>query len=65
MFEEQIKKLKFWDIGFIKISVALFILWLLGIWPAFMDWVHNTNAWWFFWIAIVLAAFVWYRMFRK
>ena len=39
----------------IKLAVAAFVLWLIKIWPAAMEWVHNTNIWWFV-VAFVIFA---------
>lgn len=55
MFDEQIKRLDMWDIGLIKWSVAAFVLFILSIWPAAMNWVAGVHWGWFLGVAIILA----------
>jgi hypothetical protein len=54
---EKIKKLVIWDISLIKLSVAASILFVLSIWPAALNWVGNTNYWWFL-IAFIIFAII-------
>jgi hypothetical protein len=65
IFGKQIKKITMWDMAMTKVAVAAFILFLLRIWPGFMNWLHRTNAWWFFVIAIIFVAIVQYRLWKK
>ena len=52
---KKIKKLDMLDVGLIKTASALFILFVIRIWPAAMNWVHSVNAWYFLIAAILFA----------
>lgn len=59
------KKIDVWDIGLIKWSVIAFVLFLIRIWPAAMNWVHSVNPWYFFVAFVVLVARPFYRYYLK
>ncbi|MBS3143771.1 hypothetical protein J4446_02765 [Candidatus Woesearchaeota archaeon] len=65
MFEKQIKRLNMWDWIIVKVSVVTFILFLLRIWPGFINWLQNRNAWWFLAITIILVAIIQYKVWKK
>ena len=52
---KNVKKMTVWDIGLTKLSVAAFVLFVITIWPAAMDWIHSVNPWYFL-IAFVVFA---------
>ena len=60
-----IKKLDIWDIGLTKLSVAAFVLFLITIWPAAMDWVHSVNPWYFLVAFIIFVIRPLYRVYMK
>jgi hypothetical membrane protein len=60
-----IKKLDIWDIGLTKLSVAAFVLFLITIWPAAMDWVHSVNPWYFLVAFIIFVIRPTYRVYIK
>jgi len=39
------KKMRWWDVSLVKMSVFFATLLLLKIWPAFRNFADNTNAW--------------------
>jgi len=64
-FSKVVKRLDYVDIGLIKISVAAFVLFLITIWSAAMNWVNSVNTWYFFVAFIVFAARPLYRAYIK
>ncbi|NPE27175.1 hypothetical protein HNV12_04205 [Methanococcoides sp. SA1] len=44
-----------WDFLFVKLATASLVLILLKVWPTAMNWVHNTNVWWFILAFVVFA----------
>ncbi|MBT6690179.1 hypothetical protein HN903_03565 [archaeon] len=52
---KNMKKLDVWDMALTKLTVAGFVLFVITIWPAAMDWVHSVNPWWFFVAAVVFG----------
>ena len=52
-FNEKVKKMDCWDLALIKSSVAAFVLFVLGVWPAAMTWVSSVNPCYFL-IAIII-----------
>lgn len=54
-----------WDIGLTKLAVLAGTLFLLTIWPAFMNWAHTVNTWYFFVAFLVFAARPYYRVYFK
>ena len=51
--DKQMKKLDVWDVSLIKLSVAAFVLFVITVWPAAMNWVHSVNPWYFLAAAII------------
>lgn len=49
------KKLKFWDVSFIKMSVLCATLFLVSVWEGFADWAMNTHWAWFLVASLLLA----------
>ena len=64
MFEKQLKKLKLLDIALIKLAIAAFVLFVLGIWSVAMDWVKSVNYWYFLAIAVIVAIIVQIRIWK-
>ena len=64
-FSEKMKNLDVADIALIKLSVVAFVLFVLTIWPAAMDWVQGVNTWYFLIAFIILAARPVYRAYIK
>ena len=63
--EKKLRKLDAWDIGLIKGSVAVAVLFVITIWPAAMAWVQSVNPWYFLIAAVVLGARPMYRYYLK
>ncbi len=64
MFEKQVKRLKLLDIAIVKLGVAAFLLFVIGIWPAANNWALSVNPWYFLIIAVVLAIIVEFRVWK-
>jgi len=64
IWDKKIKNLDTWDIGLTKLSVAAFVLWLLVLWPAAMNWVKSVNPWYFFIAFVIFAIRPLYRFFK-
>jgi len=62
---KDVKKLDVWDIALTKLSVAAFVLFVITIWPAAMDWVHSVNTWYFLIAAVIFGARPLYRYWIK
>ncbi|MBU3940871.1 MAG: hypothetical protein KKH88_03030 [Nanoarchaeota archaeon] len=54
-FDKKIKNLKTWDIALVKLATAAFVLFVITIWSAAMDWVHSVNPWVFFVLFMIFA----------
>ena len=65
IFDKNVKKMDTWDIALTKLSVAAFVLFVITIWPAAMDWVHSVNTWYFLVAFIVFAIRPIYRAYIK
>lgn len=65
MFEKQLKRLKLLDLALVKLAVAAIVLFALGIWPVAILWVLGANPWYFFGVAIIAAAIVLIRVWKK
>jgi len=65
MFEKQMKKMKMSDWALAKLGIVAFVLFVIGIWPAFRNWVINLNPWIFFVISIVSIGIVQARIWKK
>ncbi len=65
MFEKQLKRLKLLDIALIKLAVAAIVLFILTFWPVTFLWVLGVNPWYYLGVAIIAAAIVLIRVFKK
>jgi hypothetical protein len=65
MFEKEMKEIDVWDIGFVKATVALFTLGMIGIFPQAAVWVQSVNPIYFFLAALIMAARPIYRFWIK
>jgi len=54
-FEGRIKKLKWYDISFIKLCVLAFTLGLVSGWQLFQAWVIGIEWYWFIGAAIIFG----------
>jgi len=63
--DEKVKKMDMWDVGLIKLSVALFVLFVVAIWPAAMTWVASVNPWYFLVAFIIVAIRPFYKFYLK
>ena len=64
-YSKALKRLDVMDIALIKLSVIGFVLWLITIWPAAMDWVNSVNPWYFLIVGIIVGARPFYRTYLK
>jgi hypothetical protein len=53
--DKKVKKMDVHDIQLTKLSVAAFVLFILTIWPAAMEWVAGVHWGWFLAIGILAA----------
>ncbi len=65
MFENIIKKLDFWDIGFTKFAVMAFTLAIVALFPSFATWVQSINPWYFIVLFVLFALRPIYRIWFK
>lgn len=65
MFQKQIKKMKLLDFALTKLGIAAFMLFLMGIWPAFRNWILGVSPFYFLAISLVAVAIVELRVWRK
>jgi hypothetical protein len=65
MFEKQLKRLKLLDIALIKLAVAAIVLFAVAFWPIALLQVLSVNPWYFFGVAIIAAAIVLVRVWKK
>lgn len=63
-FDKKVKNLDTWDISLTKLSVAAFVLFVLTIWPATMNWVKSVSPWYFLIAFVIFAARPMYRFFK-
>ncbi len=63
--KKRIKRFDCRDMCLIKLSIAAFVLFILKIWPAAMNFTHNTNIWWFIAATIVFALRPLIRAYKK
>jgi len=63
--QESIKKIDIWDIGLIKLATAAFVLFIITLWSAAMDWVNSVNTWYFLIAFVVLALRPIYKFYLK
>lgn len=64
-FNKRIKRMDTWDFGLIKLSVAAFVLFVIRIWPAAMDWVNSVNPWIFFMAFVIFMISPFYKLYIK
>jgi hypothetical protein len=64
MFEKQIKKMNIWDWALAKLGVAAFVLFIMTIWPAALNWALGVNTWYFLAVSLIAAAIVLFRIWR-
>ncbi|MCK4552788.1 hypothetical protein KAT80_01125 [Candidatus Pacearchaeota archaeon] len=64
-FDKKVKKMDGGDIALTKWSVVAFVLFVITIWPAAMNWVHSVNPWYFFAAFVIFAARPIYRVYLK
>lgn len=50
-----VKKMKWYDISLVKLSVAAAVLFVIGIWPTAMNWAQSVNPWYFLIACVVFA----------
>jgi hypothetical protein len=65
MLKDKIKKLDCWDISLIKLSVIVFTLLVLTIWPSLMYWALSVNPWYYIVLVVILAARPVYKVWLK
>jgi hypothetical protein len=63
--DDRIKRLKWYDIGFVKWSVFFFTLFLIAVWDAFRNLVLSFEWYWYLALYILFVLPVLYRMFSK
>ena len=64
-FNKRIKKLDVWDIALTKLSVLIFALFLVGVWPALRVWVDSRNPWCCVAAFVIVVARPIYRFYLK
>ena len=62
---KRIKKMDAWDVGLVKWSTAAFVLFIITIWPAAMNWVQSVNPWYFLIAFVIFAIRPFYRIYMK
>jgi len=65
MFEEKLGRMDLMDVGLIKLSVAVFVLFLITIWPWLMKLVTSINPWYFLVAFVVFAVRPFYKFWVK
>ena len=65
MFKDEIKKMDSWDVVLSKLAAVAFILFLITIWPAAMNFVKFINPWIFLIALVIFAARPVYRVYLK
>ena len=63
--KNKIKKLGLFDVGLVKLASMAFILFVITIWPAAMDFVHSVHWGWFLAACVVFSALPAYKMYMK
>ena len=64
-FDKKVKQLDSVDIGLIKLTVVLAVLFIITIWPAAMTWVQSVNPWYFLIAAVIAGIRPFYRYWLK
>jgi len=62
---KKAKNLDMWDIGCTKLAVALGIMFLFSVWPAFRNFIQSVNPWLLFLGAMIFAFRPLKRFFSK
>lgn len=65
IWKRALKKIDVLDMALIKFSTAAFVLFIITIWSAAMNLVHDTNTWYFLVAFIILATRPIYRAYIK
>lgn len=55
--KSYVKKMEWYDIGLIKLSVFFFTLFLITVWPGFNKLVMNIDWYWFLIVGVIFAGF--------
>lgn len=63
--KKKLKRMDIWDVALIKWSTAAFVLFVITIWPAAMNWVHSVNPWIFFIMFVIFFIRPIYRIYLK
>ena len=64
-FDERMKRIDVWDVVMIKFSVVAFVLFVIAIWPATMEWVLSVNPWAFLVVFVIFVARPFYKFYLK
>ncbi len=65
LWKRALKKIDLLDMALIKFASAVFILFIITIWPAAMAWVQSVNPWYFLIAFIIIGARPIYRGYIK
>ncbi len=65
LWKRALKKIDVLDIALTKFASAVFILFIITIWPAAMAWVQSVNPWYFLIAFIIIVARPIYRCYIK
>ena len=68
MFERQMKytkKMKMLDWALVKLGIAAFVIFLIGIWPAARNWILGVSPWYFLAVSLVAIVIVQLRIWKK
>ena len=63
--DKKVQRMDVHDVQLTKLSTAAFVLFLITVWPAAMDLVHNIHWGWFLGATIVFAWRPALKVFRK
>jgi len=63
--EKKIKNMDCLDVSLVKLSVAAFVLFIITIWPAAMNWVISVNPWYFLILFVIFAIRPLYKVWLK
>jgi hypothetical protein len=62
--DKSIKKMKWYDISFVKMAVFFMTLFLFAVWPAFRDLVLQVEWFWYLGLGIVFTIPVMVKIFK-
>jgi len=65
MFEKNMKEIDVWDVSLIKTSVLLSTLFLVTVWPAFLNLVLKAHWGWYLGLSILVMLRPGYRFWFK